>query len=132
MHAYTYDADNRLTEVRTSHDGLIWNREARYRYFAHGPLARTELGQFNVQGIDYAYTLQGWIKGVNRLDRNISDMGNDGAAENAGFSRMLSVIICIISGAITKPSASKTAKAGVRFIRIILIKMSFLTVISGP
>ena len=39
-----------------------------------------------MQGIDYAYTLQGWIKGVNRLDGNISDMGNDGSAENAGFS----------------------------------------------
>ena len=28
-------------------------------------LARVELGEYKVQGVDYYYTLQGWIKGVN-------------------------------------------------------------------
>ncbi|MBC6490653.1 RHS repeat domain-containing protein [Flavihumibacter stibioxidans] len=36
-----------------------------YQYYAHGPLARTTLGKLNVQGLDYIYTLQGWLKGVN-------------------------------------------------------------------
>jgi hypothetical protein len=53
----------------------------RVNYYPHGPLARVEYGNYNskVQGIDYAYTLQGWIKGVNSnsLD-NTRDMGQDG------------------------------------------------------
>jgi hypothetical protein len=31
----------------------------------HGPLARTEIGQHKVQGVDYAYTLHGLLKNVN-------------------------------------------------------------------
>lgn len=40
-------------------------REVYYSYYKHGPLARAELGQLRVQGMDYAYTLQGWLKAVN-------------------------------------------------------------------
>jgi len=65
VHRYQYDADNRITEVLTSSDRFIWNKEVNYSYYSHGPLARTELGQYRVQGMDYYYTLQGWIKGVN-------------------------------------------------------------------
>jgi RHS repeat-associated protein len=65
MHRYYYDAENRLTEVETSTNGYNWEREAKYEYYLHGPLARTILGQQQVQGIDYAYTLQGWLKGIN-------------------------------------------------------------------
>ncbi len=64
-HRYDYDAENKLTTTQTSHDGIIWETDARYLYYKHGPLARTVLGQQQVQGIDYAYTLQGWLKGVN-------------------------------------------------------------------
>lgn len=64
-HRYDYDAENKLTATQTSHDGIIWETDARYSYYKHGPLARTVLGQQQVQGIDYAYTLQGWVKGVN-------------------------------------------------------------------
>ncbi len=82
-HAYSYDADNRIIDVRTSQAtpfidpvygtptlmnetvGPYWDREARYQYYAHGPLARTVLGAERVQGTDYTYTLQGWLKGVN-------------------------------------------------------------------
>ena len=48
-------------------------------YYLHGPLARTELGHYRLQGMDYAYNLQGWIKGVNsgHLDPT-RDMGQDG------------------------------------------------------
>ncbi len=45
----------------------------------HGPLARIELGESNVQGIDYAYTLQGWLKSINSGIHNPNyDMGQDG------------------------------------------------------
>lgn len=76
IHRYKYDADNRIIEVLTSVDAYLYNSDARYRYFQHGPLARTELGQYRVQGMDYYYTLQGWIKGVNMP--YTGDPGNDG------------------------------------------------------
>jgi RHS repeat-associated protein len=65
IHKFTYDDDNRLTDVHTSADGFIWFKEATYKFFKHGPTARVELGEHNLQGLDYYYTLQGWIKGVN-------------------------------------------------------------------
>ncbi len=65
FHRYKYDAQNRLTEALTSRDKIYWESDARYAYYKHGPLARTEYGQLRVQGVDYAYTLQGWLKGVN-------------------------------------------------------------------
>lgn len=78
-HVYTYDADNRITEVETSADGENWHTDAKYFYYAHGPLQRVELGEHIVQGTDYAYTLQGWLKGINsdRLKPE-NDMGLDG------------------------------------------------------
>ncbi|WP_315819578.1 hypothetical protein [Paraflavitalea speifideaquila] len=51
--------------MQTSLDGYTWEKEAKYEYYLHGPLARTTIGQQQVQGIDYAYTLQGWLKGMN-------------------------------------------------------------------
>jgi len=79
IHQYSYDSDNRITKVETSSDNVVWDVDAKYFYYAHGPLARTEIGNDKVQGIDYAYTLQGWIKGVNSntLDKK-RDMGQDG------------------------------------------------------
>ncbi len=64
-HKYEYDADNRITNTMTSKDSVIWDNDAKYFYYLHGPLARTEIGERSVQGMDYAYTIQGWIKGVN-------------------------------------------------------------------
>ncbi|MBL7980781.1 MAG: hypothetical protein JNL52_03125, partial [Flavobacteriales bacterium] len=80
-HRYTYDADNRITEVETSADAQNWHHDARYFYYPHGPLQRVELGEHLVQGTDYAYTLQGWLKGINgdRLNPT-TDMGRDGDA----------------------------------------------------
>ncbi len=77
-HRYKYDSDNRITEVQTSRDWVSWDRDAKYFYYAHGPLARVELGDLQVQGVDYVYTLQGWIKGVNSNTLEIArDPGND-------------------------------------------------------
>ncbi|MEO8405734.1 MAG: RHS repeat-associated core domain-containing protein, partial [Chitinophagaceae bacterium] len=78
-HRYKYDPENRLTEVYTSHDHVYWERQAKYDYYKHGPLARMEVGQLGVQGVDYAYTLHGWLKGVNSTAANDTwDMGEDG------------------------------------------------------
>jgi RHS repeat-associated protein len=81
LHWYEYDADNRITTVRTSFDGQVWDTDAEYYYYRHGPLARTELGENKVQAIDFAYTIQGWIKGVNSavLNENV-DIGQDGVS----------------------------------------------------
>jgi RHS repeat-associated protein len=109
-HAYRYDADNRITHTFTSaHTPLVaaetdfpqllqnelgsnsdWQQEAAYFYYAHGPLARTEIGQDELQGVDYVYNLQGWMKGVNStsLDETL-DPGQDGESTslNANFAR---------------------------------------------
>ena len=78
-HRYDYDANNRLVRSYTSYNGDFWERDAKYFYYLHGALARRELGQDQVQGTDYAYNLQGWLKGVNSstLDRT-RDIGKDG------------------------------------------------------
>lgn len=79
IHRYTYDADNRITKVETSMDGRIFDTDARYFYYAHGPLARIELGEKQVQGIDYIYNINGWIKGNNASVANAQfDAGQDG------------------------------------------------------
>jgi RHS repeat-associated protein len=67
-HRYKYDADNRLRQVETSRDGIIWDRDAQYEYYMHGPLAYTLLGEDKIQGIDYVYTLQGWLKAMDFLN----------------------------------------------------------------
>lgn len=67
-HKYEYDADNRITKAFTSKDDCIWDVDATYFYYPHGPLARVELGNDKVQGLDYYYTLQGWLKGINQPD----------------------------------------------------------------
>ena len=83
IYRYLYDADNRIVSAATSRDNLIWQQDASYKYYLHGPLARVEYGEHKVQGTDYAYTLQGWLKGVNssRLDAG-TDMGGDGESSS--------------------------------------------------
>lgn len=78
-HKYEYDADNRITIAYTSRNGILWEKESKYFYYKHGPLFRTEIGDKQVQATDYAYTLHGWIKGVNSdaLDKS-HDIGQDG------------------------------------------------------
>ena len=82
-HQYSYDGDNKLTQVHTSLDGVYWTLEAKYFYYAHGPLARVEIGEHNIQGVDYYYTLQGWIKGVNTPE---GTFGKDGTEANPTFN----------------------------------------------
>ncbi|MBN8687302.1 MAG: hypothetical protein J0M10_09795 [Chitinophagales bacterium] len=85
IYEYVYDTDNRLTSARTSRDGLVWQEDASYKYYLHGPLARTELGRLKVQGTDFAYTLQGWLKYINAPVINETvDISRDGDPTLAG------------------------------------------------
>jgi len=106
-HYYKYDLDNNLKEAYTSkyqypvgqtiNDGVVnntsgqnklWELDAKYYYYAHGPLARVEVGDNKVQGIDYANTLQGSIKGVNSNTLNTSrDIGQDAVSNGKKFAQ---------------------------------------------
>lgn len=87
IHRYFYDADNRLHEVFTSKDNLNYDRDAKYFYYEHGPLARIERADKQVQGMDYLYTIHGWIKGINSDELVVkNDAGKDGAFSNAYLS----------------------------------------------
>ena len=77
-HKYLYDRNERLREAFVSNDLENWDRIADYKYLRNGMLARQEIGEQKIQGVDYSYTLQGWLKGVNAstlvADR---DLGGD-------------------------------------------------------
>jgi RHS repeat-associated protein len=87
-HKYYYDANNRLIETYTSRDHYIWEKQSKYFYYQHGPLARVEIGDKKVQAQDYAYTINGWLKGVNSgtLDAN-RDLGKDGKYSNTNLNK---------------------------------------------
>ncbi len=90
IHHYKYDAENRLVSSYSAPRHELIDKtanntqnnmglDAAYQYYMHGPLARTELGELKVQGLDYAYTMQGWLKGVNSAAlQAMTDMGKDG------------------------------------------------------
>ncbi len=87
-HKYNYDADNRIASICTSKDSLLWDNDANYFYYAHGPVARLEIGDQQVEGIDYAYTLQYWLKGLNSDQLNgTNDMGHDAQQVNGNLNR---------------------------------------------
>ncbi|MFT7276431.1 MAG: hypothetical protein ACI8RL_002232 [Cyclobacteriaceae bacterium] len=69
-HLYTYDADYRISQVYASSTNIDGdappetNLVATYEYYTHGPLKRVVFGD-DLQGVDYVYTLQGWLKTIN-------------------------------------------------------------------
>jgi len=80
VYSSNYPQKNALININTVANSPLWDNDAKYFYYAHGPLARVEYGDNKVQGQDYAYTLQGWIKGVNSNTLDTArDMGKDGA-----------------------------------------------------
>jgi RHS repeat-associated protein len=82
-HYYAYDADQRLVNVQTSRDGVTKLQQANYQYYLHGPLKRIELAD-RLQGIDYTYTAQGWLKTINSPTKNVAnDPGKDGGSSFA-------------------------------------------------
>lgn len=141
-HAYVYDADNRLRKVYTNtHTPLTeidrltqdkenelvsnanWQNDALYYYYDHGPLARLEIGQNNLQGIDYYYNLQGWKKGVNSsVLGEDKDPGKDSdpTALNALFAKDVYGFglyyyegdYTAISGAVPQATVSNSSFAG--------------------
>ncbi|MCI5055633.1 MAG: hypothetical protein MRY83_05960, partial [Flavobacteriales bacterium] len=88
-HKYSYDEDNRLTQVQTSSDKLHYDQDAHYYYHMHNTVARLELGENKVQGIDYTYHLKNWVKGANSNTLDASrDPGQDAMA-NANNNNQL-------------------------------------------
>ena len=97
-HKYSYDADNRILAVYTSKDNQIWDKDASYEYYKHGPLRRTVIGEDRVQGLDYTYTIHGWLKAINGIKPTekasiggqstlTNDPGNDGLAQTATIQK---------------------------------------------
>jgi RHS repeat-associated protein len=88
VHYYEYDADQRLAAVYTNTVDNTSTKvvQAKYSYYLHGPIKRVELGN-KVQGLDYTYTAQGWLKAVNHGSRDL-DPGKDGiSGENGSFAK---------------------------------------------
>lgn len=80
-HHYTYDKNQRLLTVETSvHPNDEKYLHASYEYYKHGPLKRVVLAQ-DMQGIDYTYTPQGWLKAINHPVRDL-DPGADGISNS--------------------------------------------------
>ncbi|PKP04006.1 MAG: hypothetical protein CVU11_06505, partial [Bacteroidetes bacterium HGW-Bacteroidetes-6] len=87
IHRYSYDVNNRLRAVYTSRDGFVWSQDAKQLYNSMGTMARLELGQYHVQGLDYIYTINGWLKAINSVTlRPSRDPGLDGNGRISGSS----------------------------------------------
>ncbi|MEM7163394.1 MAG: AHH domain-containing protein, partial [Bacteroidota bacterium] len=84
FHKYSYDSDNRIESAMTSRDGLLWDKDGSYDYYKHGPLKRTEIGEDKVQGLDFIYTLNGWLKSINHPSLMVSyDINEDGKHDSS-------------------------------------------------
>lgn len=85
VHHYEYDADQNLKKVYTNTDDNPVTAganklQAEYFYYLTGELKRVELAN-KLQGIDYTYTVQGLLKGINHSDKT-KDPGNDAPGIN--------------------------------------------------
>ncbi|MFA6924368.1 MAG: hypothetical protein WC223_08960, partial [Bacteroidales bacterium] len=84
MHRYEYDADNRILAAYTSKEGITWERDASYEYYLHGPLSREEIGKDKIQGIDYTYNINGYLKAINQPELySLKDPGADFASASS-------------------------------------------------
>lgn len=95
-HYYEYDAAKRLYKVYTSSDGVARILQAKYTYYLHGPLKRVELAN-RLQGLDYAYTMQGWLKSINHVNERL-DMGADSPAANGVPKDLFALTLDYFSG----------------------------------
>jgi RHS repeat-associated protein len=88
IHRYSYDANARLIKVETSEDNANFTEHAEYSYYQHGPLKRVEMGN-DLQGIDYVYTINGWLKSINNPVLGSRDPGKDGesGSPNVAFEQ---------------------------------------------
>jgi RHS repeat-associated protein len=81
-HRYEYDEQNRIVNAETSRDDIVWDSDARYAYYEHGPLKRKEIGEDKIQGIDYTYTIHGWLKTINHPYLNKYENANSNTTNN--------------------------------------------------
>ena len=76
-HWYLYDADNRIVGVETGRSRFETEesreKDASYKYYLHGPVARSEIGHQKIQGMDLIYTINGWLKQLNSPSTNLGD-----------------------------------------------------------
>lgn len=82
MHRMEYDEDNRMTALFTSTDGITWDRDEAVAYYSDGNLARHEIGEDHIQGVDYVHTINGWVKAINQpglQTDGLLDPGKDGS-----------------------------------------------------
>ncbi|MCR5886648.1 peptidoglycan DD-metalloendopeptidase family protein [Hymenobacter sp. J193] len=119
-HHYEYDADKRLRSVYTSPDGLAQNRtlQARYFYYLHGPLKRVEVAD-RLQGIDYTYTVQGWLKAINNAEKRL-DPGKDNPTTNGTLKDLFGLRLDYFNGdyasrQLTAPNLSSPANQNQTF-----------------
>jgi len=75
---FEYDADNRLTTVASTRFDINVEKDVEYFYAKHGPLERKVLGNDQVQGVDYVYTIHGWLRTINSLSNTDNRLGGDG------------------------------------------------------
>lgn len=76
-HEYVYNANSNLIEVYSKAGNNARQKEAAYQYYLHGPIKRIEIAD-SLQGIDYLYTVKGWIKAINHPSLSNKDAGGDG------------------------------------------------------
>ncbi|MGE0562551.1 MAG: RHS repeat-associated core domain-containing protein [Flavobacteriales bacterium] len=91
-HKNTFDAGQQLTKVETRTNGSNYTEQAKYNYYQHGALKRTEIGN-KLQGIDYVYTLDGKLKSMNSPNLGVNDPGNDSYANNGIFTDVFGMTI---------------------------------------
>lgn len=114
-HKYIYDAENRITSIQTSTDSIHWENDAFYMYYAHGPLARTILGEQQVQGINKAYSIRGWLKEINPKIHTasgynlIADGSTGSIVANPGYH----LLINYYQGDYTPISEASTTDSGI-------------------
>ena len=111
-HYYQYDLNDRLEAVYTQSKKDEKQLQARYYYYPHGPLKRVELAD-NLQGTDYVYTIQGWLKSINYPNPGANDPGKDGfTGKNAEMGTdVFGMTLDYYSGDYTRTGTNIASKA---------------------
>lgn len=95
-HYYAYDAAQRLTTVSTSANSTTRKLQAEYTYYLHGPLKRVQIAD-DLQGVDYAYTIQGALKSINHVNQYL-EPGHDSPATNGVYKDLFALTLDYFRG----------------------------------
>jgi RHS repeat-associated protein len=117
-HYYEYNEDGKLKRVYSGKSAPQYNsgqnianlssltERAEYYYYLHGPLKRVEIGT-TLQGIDYTYTIEGWLKSINNIYKEAGkDPGLDGTASSTFKHDLFGMSFDYYSGDYTKNSTN--------------------------